>query len=39
MSRNMLKMYQVPPTHLMYGKIVPDYGQIVLDLAELYAFT
>ena len=32
-------MYQIPPAHLMYGNIVPDYSQIVLDSAELYAFT
>ena len=32
-------MYRIPPVHLMYGKNVPDYLQIVPDYAELYAFT
>ena len=32
-------MYRILPAHLMYGKNVPDYQQIVPDSAELYAFT
>ena len=39
MSRNILKMSQNRPAHLMYGKNVPDYRQIVPDYTELYAFT
>ena len=32
-------MYRIPPAHLMYGKNVLDYWQIVPDYTELYAFT
>ena len=35
----MLKMYRIQPAHLMHGKNVLDYCQIVPDSAELYAFT